>query len=298
MPNDVNQSRVQPVPASALDAGRARLRVLLEGPLDLPPLSPASAAIANMAADSNGNAVQLAQLVQQDPAVAANVMRVANSAAFAPRAPIVSLSQAIGWLGMAEIQAIAFSVAVRGKLFTGRSDAEVFSSLWRTSVATACWCREVARLKKGGVELAYLCGLLHRIGRPLIVRALASLPPAEAARLMAPERTRLIEEFELDAGRALARAWSLPEAVVSCIAAWRDESGEAERTESAAPWISQIWQVRLGQALAARMLDDAGPLAFGQDLGPCCETLGIYPEEADRLLQREQTIRNALDALA
>ena len=61
------------------------LRAALEGRVDVPPLSQASAEIAAMAADGEANTAVLAQLIERDPTVAAHVIRVANSAALAPR---------------------------------------------------------------------------------------------------------------------------------------------------------------------------------------------------------------------
>ena len=54
---------------------------------------------------------ELAQLIQRDMALAGQVMRVANSALYARRTPVVTLPQAIAWLGIREIRNIAFAVA-------------------------------------------------------------------------------------------------------------------------------------------------------------------------------------------
>src|ERR1041384_1029521 len=59
------------------------------------------------------NSAELAKLIQRDVALAGQVMRVANSALYARRTPVVTLPQAIAWLGIREIRNIAFAAAVQ-----------------------------------------------------------------------------------------------------------------------------------------------------------------------------------------
>jgi HD-like signal output (HDOD) protein len=50
--------------------------------------------------------------------VAGEIMRVANSAALRPRNAIVSLQQAVSWLGVAEVRNITVAVMLRGEVFS------------------------------------------------------------------------------------------------------------------------------------------------------------------------------------
>jgi HD-like signal output (HDOD) protein len=97
---------------------------IAEGSLDLPPPPEVASEVmrlthgdaANDAADTS--AAELARLIQRDLALAGQVMRVANSALYARRTPVVSLPQAIAWLGIREVRNIAFAVAVQSQVFT------------------------------------------------------------------------------------------------------------------------------------------------------------------------------------
>ena len=66
---------------------------------------------------ADASAAQLAQLIQRDLSLAGQVMRVANSALYARRTPVVTLPQAIAWLGIREIRNISFAVAIHGQVY-------------------------------------------------------------------------------------------------------------------------------------------------------------------------------------
>jgi len=283
-------SSAYPSPASALAAWEAWLQATLDTRLDLPPLSKASAAIAAMAADGDANTAVLAQLVERDPTVAANVLRVANSASLAPRIPIMTITQAIAWLGMGEIQSIAMSVAVRSRLFTGASHEVLLKNIWRTAVASAYWAREIARPRRVAVDLAHLCGLLHRIGRPVVVRCLAQAPDDSSSRLSASQRTQLIDRLETAAGIALCVVWNLPEPVSTTIEHWRDESYSG-------PWERQIRQVRLAGLLASRALGGPTDEIAKARIQAAVESLQMTAGEIAALATSEAAVRQALRAL-
>jgi HD-like signal output (HDOD) protein len=282
-------SRVAPA-AADLASWEAWLQAALEARLDLPPLSKASAAIAAMAADGEANTAVLAQLVERDPTVAANLLRVANSAALAPRIPIVTMTQAIAWLGMSEIQSIAMAVAVRSRLFTGAAHDARLKDMWRASVATAYWAREIARPRRITVELAHLCGLLHRIGRPVVARCLAQAPDGSASRLSTHQHVQLIDRFEASAGAALCGVWNLPEPLSTTIEHWRDEAYRG-------PWERQIRQVRLAELLASRSLGRPADEFTEHRIQAAIDRLQMTPGESAALATSEAAVQQALLAL-
>ena len=113
---------------------------------------------------TDASTAELAQLIQRDVALAGQVMRVANSALYARRTPVVTLPQAIAWLGIREIRNIAYAVAVKSQVFSLGLLPREMTEVWRESVITALFAQEIARLKRRNVESAYLCGLMHRVG--------------------------------------------------------------------------------------------------------------------------------------
>ena len=125
------------------DAGPSPVRAALEerlerGELDLPMLPRTAHRVLEVAEDEGADAKALAALVEQDPTMAARLLRTANSAAYAPEEPIVSLQQAVARLGLQTVRAIAFASAAQGSVFRSSDGARRVERLWRHSAAAAC----------------------------------------------------------------------------------------------------------------------------------------------------------------
>ena len=90
---------------------------LEQGNLDLPLLPQVASQVLTLTSDPNADASKLSSLIQQDQALATQILRIANSPAYMPRSPIVSLQQAIAWLGLSMLAGLAFSVSVQSGVF-------------------------------------------------------------------------------------------------------------------------------------------------------------------------------------
>ena len=112
-------------------AAHAFLIESLAGPQQIAPLPRVCAQLAELTAQNSTDAAQLSRLIQSDPALAGELMRVANSPALRPRSPIVSLQQAVSWLGVAEVRNIAMAVMLRGEVFSAPGHEPESEELWR-----------------------------------------------------------------------------------------------------------------------------------------------------------------------
>jgi putative nucleotidyltransferase with HDIG domain len=167
----------------------------------------------------------LAKSIETDPLMAARVVRLANSAGRATLEPARSVLQAVMRLGSDELRSFILEVAAR-PIFEShdRVIGELGRALWSHSVAVALLSRAVIR--RAGhqhPEAAYLAGLLHDIGKPLMASMLL-----DAERRLYNVRTRtwlfpatwlgLIARTHRSLGLALGKSWRLPELVVQTIA--------------------------------------------------------------------------------
>ena len=298
------QAAETPLDSALLDRA---LRPAADGTaLELPPLPAIAVEVARLAAPEEpaapggadggaggtaagglaNPAVALAQLIRRDVALASQVMRVANSALHARRSPIVSLQQAITWLGADEIRRIAYSFAVQAELFSARAFEAQMRALWRESIAAACLAQELARLKRRNVESAYLCGLLHRVGYAVILWRLARAAKRDA---LTPDPTealaRLASGFENTVGAQLAREWQLPAPVAACIAAWRapDAAPQTHRID--------VIELTVARALAAELLVTGELSGDAVRIEPAwLETLNLYPADIETLVARSKAI--------
>ena len=66
---------------------------------------------------------------------------------------------------MQAITEIAVAVSVRSRLFANEACASLLQALWRHSVLTAFFTKAIARVRRRNVEIAFLCGLLHDLGK-------------------------------------------------------------------------------------------------------------------------------------
>ena len=267
--------------------------------IELPPLSTVALEVGRLASNTVApdSATALSNIVRRDVALAAQIIRVANSALYSPRLPIVSLSQAITRLGMNEIRNICFSFALRTDLFAaGGNNAgggeAAFASLWRESLATACFAQEIARLKRRDVEGAYLCGLMHRVGLVVMLWRLVrssggeQVSAAQLAQFAAAGSEALV-------GGRLAKSWQLPPGVCATVAHWR--------TPAAAPanFRLLLMQIVSARALTAQLDadDNLTPALCGLD-PQWLEALSLYPDNVQFLLSRRPNIRSVVECYA
>lgn len=233
------------------------------------------------------NAAELAKLIQRDVALAGQVMRVANSALYARRTPVVTLPQAIAWLGIREIRTITFAIAVQGQVFASTYFRREMAELWRESVITALFAQEVARLKRRNVESAYLCGLLHRVGMAVVLGRVGS---AALMHRLSPDSAQVMQfaaAHEARVGTQLAQSWQLPPAVTAAISHWSDPTKATDaRTE--------VMEV----ALARQISDELRTPGVGGELpdsmlGPVSiwmDELSIYPDELFSIMAQRAAI--------
>ncbi len=197
------------------------------GQLVIPVLPAVASTVLGMIDDPDAEIARLAHTIQHDPAIAGHVMRIANSASLRGGAPIVSLQQAITRLGMRSIADIALAACMGPKLFNAPRHAALLERIWSESLATALWSREIARTLRRNVEVAFLSGLMHQIGKPVLLQALQEMLPGQGEQLEESLLLALLERHAAAAGLAVATHWGLPEPVAETIAHLGDFSRSA-----------------------------------------------------------------------
>lgn len=88
-----------------------------EQSLSLPMLPAVANEVLALTQAETTDAARLSQVMHRDPALASNVLRVANSAAFVGQVPCASLQQAVSRLGLQRVTEIALALAVKGSVF-------------------------------------------------------------------------------------------------------------------------------------------------------------------------------------
>ncbi len=226
----------------------------------------------------------VARLVSADPGLAAAAL--ASAAALDGQEAPASLPRAIARIGDVALLELARDAAhaipdVRGPLAAPRRAA------WRTAAACAVVSRELARLRGVDVHAAWLCGLLHDVGRAAALAAIERLAAGARVGGAAARWEPLVERWHVSLGLSLAARHRLPRAVVDVIALHHgagatfdpDRSPELVRiVRTARAVVRTLWEETLGE-------EDA--VAFGE----------LDEDEADRLAPIVTALPSAVDAL-
>lgn len=273
------------VPEELSDSIIARLR---DGELDLPLLPQVATEILGLARAPDVDAARLADVLQRDQSLAGHVLRLANSASYAARVPIVSLPQAISRLGLVALRDMVVAVAVRGKVFAVNGCADIVEPMWRHALATAYWAKEIARARRSNVEAAFLCGLLHDVGSPVVLQAILDVQRQRSVLYTRPVLDRAILHFHGIVGGALVAGWNMPPVVAEAIFYHHDYAGLEHPNEA-------VMLTHLADRLATWMgAGDLGTHAPETEASiaaaPVLDGLNIYPDELTQLFGQRQRI--------
>lgn len=178
--------------------------------------------------DDSSSAKELEQLILHDPALSARILRLANSAFYSFRARVKTISHAISLLGINLVTSLAIGANIFDSFTRGaRSEAALIGKLWTHSCGVGVLVKEIWRFrgqKEKEGEFAFLCGLLHDLGKVVLFRAY----PDNYSRIFAVGKSLAdpaISAYENESygadhavvGEMLAKQWGFPQELVSVI---------------------------------------------------------------------------------
>ncbi|MCO6429840.1 MAG: HDOD domain-containing protein [Deltaproteobacteria bacterium] len=134
---------------------------------DLPPMPHVASRAISMVENPDTTAQELTDLLSSDTALAARVLKIANSAMFSRQREITTLNQAIMVIGFKALKGIIVAATLRQ---ISKSFGRLEKMIWENSMCTAM-CSTVLskRLKKRYVEEIFLLGLLHSLGQIVLL---------------------------------------------------------------------------------------------------------------------------------
>jgi HD-like signal output (HDOD) protein/ActR/RegA family two-component response regulator len=202
-----------------------------------------------MMADPDTTLADVERLVEQDAAMAAKVLQLANSAYFGRSRPVDDVGQAIGYLGLNALKALTLSVEAMAAFAPARRiDGFSIERLQRHSALVARITRRL--LGREHADGAVAAALIHEVG--LLV--LASREPdylAEALAQAEAEGRPLAEvERELrgfthaEVGAHVLGLWGLPHAIVEAVAYHHDPAAAHD------PQLDAVTAVHVANVLA------------------------------------------------
>lgn len=243
---------------SALDADQ----------LDLPTLPEVALRIREEAESETVCAASLALVVSDDPAISAQVVRIANSPMFRATKPIDDLQSAVSRLGVEYCSNIVTGLAMQ-QMFQATSELvdRKLREIWKAATETAAWSSILAkRYTRLRPDQSTLAGLTHAIG---VLPILSWVEQNDHLIRDSLTLDRLIETAHPGLGGMILRNWHFPDN----ISAVPEQHQRLDRTSSAVDYADVVG--------AARMLRNADTSHSINDCAwsktPTFDRLGLTP---------------------
>jgi putative nucleotidyltransferase with HDIG domain len=238
---------------------------------------------------------KLAELITRDQAMAGNLLRLVNSPLYAPPTPIVSLQQAIARLGIKRIREIALIISMESKVFCVPGYEPWVKQQFRHALAAAAFGQEIARLKRWNVEEGFLCGLLHDVGRPVLLQALVDLHKQHGCSSDLATMQAAIDKLHAYVGSELVKAWTLPARLSETIHHHHhpEQAPSARETATLTNFADDCAHWLIGaDSPGARAVEQESLMAHTM-LGE----LNLYADDVDVLLAKADGIRSMIKAV-
>jgi HD-like signal output (HDOD) protein len=153
---------------------------------------------------------QLARVTSRDQVLAARLLRLANSAYCAPLQEITTISEAVVRLGTASVRNVVLATCMASRLQSGSTYGAHGRGLAAHGIGTAFLAQLVARVAIVNQEEAFLYGLVHDMGKLLVLQLSKDYvrgggkPPAD------DEVQAVIAARHAEFGGHVLREWHLP----------------------------------------------------------------------------------------
>lgn len=258
----------------------------------LPPMPETAVRILHLTSDPDSDVFQLAELIEKDPSLSAQIMRYARSALFSYRGELTSIKDAINIvLGFDRVSRLAMGIASTKAFSIPSSGPLGLSKLWQHALYCGVLSQALALLADPDKGLddkdAYLNGLLHNFGILLIghlfppeFKMLNKLRESEPEASMAEIEQQVFgmggaQDFIAlghgSMGAILLKMWGMPESTVKVSAMHQNYAYEGEHAD-------QVRLVQLANYLLAQ--HGIGDEPIDADVSSLFEALAIDPDKA------------------
>jgi HD-like signal output (HDOD) protein len=213
----------------------------------------ATRSLAELASKQNSRVDEIVEVMEQDPALSAKLLRFVNSAAFALRQPCTSVRHAVTIVGTKRLYQMATTAAVLD-LFDSTSGPAV--AILEHSAVVGAFCRYLGTHLGLAADELFTLGVLHDLGKLMLLETSGDAYGFIFDQCCDnPETLFTLERFEygFDHGVLAAhvlKAWNIPDPIPK-IVAWHHEPAKAYASSTAHAWFVQV--LRLADTLEHAM---------------------------------------------
>ncbi len=201
-----------------------RINQMVATATGLPTLPGVAVQIITAVNDEDADVESLVRALQRDPALAAKVLRVANSPIYGSRRGVESLQQAVVMLGMKATQSLALSFSLVSALKLQSGGALNYAQYWRRCLLAASAAKQVAScIMPTDKEAVFLAALMQDLGMLVLDRVMPDLyqnlpcSQADSLKLQAYELRRCGVNHAI-IGEWMAREWGFSKRMQSAAA--------------------------------------------------------------------------------
>lgn len=183
--------------------------------------------ILSVVQNPTANALDLAEEIARDQALTLKILGTVNSSYYGFHRQISTISDAVIILGFDEVERLALAISVINMFGRDMLSGRALHMLWRHSLACSVVGSSMEarlRARKPQIAGAHVAGLLHDIGKavivqqfPSVLQRVARLVEMEGMSHTDAEREVLDGYTHCDIGAWLAGRWGLPAAIVESI---------------------------------------------------------------------------------
>jgi diguanylate cyclase (GGDEF)-like protein len=190
---------------------------------NLPTLPAVAVEVLELTNDEGASVEHIADVVQNDPALTAKILRTVNSSYYALPSPCTTISRALTYMGLSTVKSLVLGFSLRN-ITSDVADGFELEQYWRRCLYGAAAARRVAaRHGSCDPDEAFSAALMADIGMLAIHAATATLYDQVVARTEGNHAALVREEREAfgfdhpEIGARLAERWDLPAPLIETI---------------------------------------------------------------------------------
>lgn len=248
--------------------------------------------VLELTSDDDVSSLSLAHALEADPGLTAKILRISNSAYYAPKERVYTVRDAIRFVGFETVRSLVVTSTVVDRMWV---DDKLFTrpAFWKHSLRCGLFAREIAMaLGHTQRDLLFTIGVLHDIGRS----ALIQFNPPLYGRTIELMRSHNIPLWQAEdemlgtnhalIGSMLANKWNLPDSYSKAIALHHDPQCDTEHEHFATI-------IRLADALAhSACAQDRQEMYTPPLIPPLWEPLGLSAATVKDLLSQAESIES------
>lgn len=182
---------------------------LAEGDFELPPMPDILIRLNNCMGDDGPSVDEIIAIIMNDQILTTKILKVVNSSFYGLPAPVTSPRHAVVYMGFKAMLSIVTAHSL--KQISGRNLEQV-ETILRHSLECAFLAKILGRMLRMDEEEAFICGLLHDVGKTVLANIAPDLVKKDE-QLSPAALSSLIFDYHSNAGALIALKWNLPEVV-------------------------------------------------------------------------------------